>query len=78
MVSCARGQEGAQSLPELLKTSGSIWGGKVTFLAVYAAQPHTEGGLRAWKSSGSSEPLKSLLITFEIGQVSLFGEHHET
>lgn len=53
-------------------------GGKTTFLAVYAAQPHTEGGLQARKASGSSEPLKSLLIIFEIGQVSLFGEHHET
>lgn len=51
-----------------------FWGGKVTFLAVYSAQPHTKGGIWA---SGSSEPLKNLLITFKKGQNSLFGEHHE-
>lgn len=37
----------------------------------------TEGCL-ARKATGSKEPLKRLLIMFETGQVSLFGEHHET
>ena len=68
--------------PSITKT---IWfysgeGSKIKppFLLFMQHSSLVKRGLLAWKAAGSKEPLKSLLIIFEMGQVSLFGEHHET
>lgn len=71
----------AHDLPAPLKTCFYFGEGskiKPLFLLFMKHSRLLKRGLLARRAAGSKEPLKGLLITFEIGQVSLFGEHHET
>lgn len=66
------------SLHDLWLDSGDWSKVKPLFLLCMQHDPLLKRGFLAQNTAGSKLLLKSLLITLEIGQASIFGEHHET